>query len=517
MNLENKSIKSDSQNQSEEIHQGNQFKKIFSHGSWYLAASIFTKATSLILLPIYTRYLSPADYGIQSSLHSIQQLFPLFVSLYVDAAFARYYFLEKTISPRRVKELYSTHFWFIYIWGGGVVVTGLLVAPYTFQSLLDLPFYPYMMLTVIPPLISQLALLGNIFLRSNLKAKEISILNFLVFLCSTAIILILLVPYEMGIQARLYGMAFAAILNLGYFLWVSVRSSLLGFCFDWTVLKRSLVYSIPLIPNIAAGWITGLSDRLILAYYGRISEVGLYAVSAQLALIVYMINDAMTQVQGPISMSALTSNREAGKKQISEFLSFYIWIILLFYLGVTFFSKEVLYLLVDEKFHSAYRLVAILAYLYVMSGVYRIFTNVISFHEKTWVISTGAILSAMVNLALNFILIPHFGQLAAAWASFFSVFFYSLWIVCWAQKYDPIPINYRLIIWSFCLASILLLIQQSVELFHLFEFWPETLFKIVLFLSYLSAPYFFPKLKEFRLHSLNFRKDIQSPLFKQNG
>jgi O-antigen/teichoic acid export membrane protein len=474
------------------IHQGNQFKKIIKHGSWYLGASLLTKATGLLLLPVYTRYLSPADYGLQSSLQSIQQLLPIFISLYVDSAFGRYYFLEKEVSPQKVKELYSTHFWFICLWGGSVVATGLVIAPYTFQPLLELTFLPYMPLTMIPALFIQLGALGRIFLRSNLKSKEYFLLESIVFLCSTSVILILLIPYEMGIQAKLYGMACGTFLSLGYFIFISRKYSLLGFHFKWSLLKRSLLYSLPLIPNIAAGWIAGFSDRLILSYYGKISEIGLYAVSAQLALVLYMINDAMMQVQGPISMSALTEDREVGKQQISKFLSVYVWTILLFYLVLTFFSKEILYVFTDERFHSAYRLVAILAFLYVMSGVYRIFTTIISFHEKTWIISSGAIFSAIVNMALNFSLIPYFGQWAAAWATFLSTMAYTIWIVSWAQKIYPVPINFRFVFSALFIVAVLTIIQQVVDYYNLIGILGAFILKSFLICFFILGVFVFP-------------------------
>ena len=486
-------------NKQDTIHSGDQFKKIFGYGAWYLLGSLLTKVSSFLLLPVYTRYLSPADYGVLSSLMSVAKFFPIFVSLYLDAAFGRYYFFEKKISHQKVKELYSTIFWFISLWGSGVICIGIIISPYTFQPLLNIPFLPYIPLMLIPVLFSQLGLLGSIFLRSNLRARELTIVNFIGFLCSTSIVLYLLVVCKYGIKANLCGMAFVSIFNFGYFLFISIRHSLLGFCFKWNVLKTSLVFSVPLMPNIAAGWIAGFSDRLILAFYGKIEQVGLYSVSAQIALVLYMLNDAMTQVQGPIGLSALTDDREKGKKQISEFLSFFIWGILFFYLALTFFSKEILYVMTDAKYHSAYKLVGILAFLYVMSGIYRVFSTIIAFNNKMWIISSAAIISAVINMILNFIFIPHFGQWAAAWASFFSIMGYTLWIVVWAQKIDPIPINVKLIIPVCCLAFILLAIQQSVEIWCFMGLWSGGCLKLILILIYLVAIFIIPQLKEVRI------------------
>ena len=486
-----------------EIHHGNQFKKIFKQGSWYFIGSLLTKATGFFLLPVYTKYLSPADYGVLNSLNSITNLLPIFISLYLDAAFGLYYFSEKKISEQRVQLLYSTLFWFICLWGVVVVIAAMLISPFTFQPLLNVSFLPYIPLIMIPALFGQLSLLGSVFLRSNLKVKEFSILNFVVFICATSITILLLTGFKMGIRANLYGAAVGSLISFSYYLYISIKYSLLNFSFNWKILWTSLLFSLPLIPNIAAGWIGGLSDRLILVYYGKIEQVGLYSISAQIALILYMINDALTQVQGPIALSALTENREEGKKQISEFLSFFVWIILFCYLLLTFFSKEILYFMTDVRYHSAYQLVAVLAFIYVLSGIYRVFTTILSFHEKMWVISCGAIISAIVSMIINFLLIPYWGQWAAAWARLFSMFGYTAWLYYWSQKVDPIPVNYRLIVISLSVAVALLTIEKIVEINQYFQFWIELGVKIVLCGIYVSMMFFLPSLNEVKV--LNMR------------
>ena len=486
-----------------QIHHGNQFQTILKHGSWYFIGSLLTKATGFFLLPIYTRYLSPADYGVLNSLNSIANLLPIFISLYLDSAFGRYYFFEKTISTQRVQLLYSTLFWFICVWGAVVVIAALLISPFTFQPLLNVPFLPYIPLIMIPALFGQLSLLGSAFLRSNLMAKEFNILTFIVFLCATSVTVLLLTGFKMGIRANLYGAAVGSLISFSYFLFISIKYSLLNFSFDWTLLWRSLLFSLPLIPNIAAGWIGGLSDRLILSYYGKIEQVGLYSISAQIALILYMINDAATQVQGPIGLSALTDNREKGKKQISEFLSYFVWMILFCYLLITFFSKEILYYMTDVRYHSAYQLVTVLGFIYVMSGCYRVFTTILSFHAKMWVISSAAIISAIVSMIINFLLIPYWGQWAAAWASFFSVFGYMAWLFYWSQRVDPIQVNYGLIITSLLVAVVLLSAEKGVEIKQYLAFWTEFCFKIILSGIYILMIFFLPTLNEVRI--LNMR------------
>ena len=428
-----------------EIHHGNQFIKILRHGSWYFAASVLTKLAGLVLVPLYTRYLTPTEYGILGSLDAVSRLLPLFISLYLDASFIRFYYVERRISADRVRRLYSTQFWFVAVWGSGICVLGLLLAPITIQPLVDTPFLPYMPLVFAGPLFTQLGIMGSQVMRADLHAREVSVINLGSFVAMATVSLTLLIGFGYGVVSLLWGLAAGPFLSFLVFTAIAIRRRLLTWTFDWATLRRSLLFSLPLMPNLAGGWINGFSNRLILAHYGTLAEVGLFTISAQLGYVMYFLTDSVTQVQDPIGMSALTADSEAGKRQIAEFLSVFTWSILAAFLAVTLFSKEVVSLLTPPAYHSAYVLVGVFAFAYVGGAVYRVFTLVLTYHRRLRIIGLGALVSAAVNVALMFALVPSYGQTAAAWSFLGSTLLYALWIVVWAQRTDRVPLNWRII------------------------------------------------------------------------
>ena len=104
----------------------------------------------------------------------------------------------------------------------------------------------------------------------------------------------------MGILANLYGICIGAIFLFGGYLFFSIPL----FSFRFLLQTGAIVTFVALFSAAAcllwqASWIAGLSDRLILAYYGRIPEVGLYSISAMVSRLMYFAIDAITQVQGP--------------------------------------------------------------------------------------------------------------------------------------------------------------------------------------------------------------------------
>ena len=65
----------------------NWLQSIFTHSGWYLLASLSTKALGFILLPIYTQYLTPADYGVLTSIEVVNYLLPFFFFVYFSQCF----------------------------------------------------------------------------------------------------------------------------------------------------------------------------------------------------------------------------------------------------------------------------------------------------------------------------------------------------------------------------------------------------------------------------------------------
>jgi O-antigen/teichoic acid export membrane protein len=481
----------------EQIHHGNQFTKILRAGSWYFVASILTKAAGIVLVPIYTQYLSPSEYGILGSLDAVARLLPLLMSFYLDAAFIRYYYVERAISRERVRTLYSTQFWFVAVWGSIVVVLGMLAAPVTIEPLVDVPFAPYVPLVLVGPLFLQLGIMGSQLMRAELRAREVSVIGVASFAATAAVSLVLLIPFDQGVVSLLWGLAVGPFVGFAAYTVMALREGHLGWTFEWDTLWRGLRFSIPLIPNLAGAWISGFSNRLVIAHYGTNAEVGLYTIAVQLGFVIYFVNDAITQVQGPIAMSALTEDTEAGKRQMSEFVSVFVWSMLLVWLGVTLFAEEILELLTAPAYHSAYTLVGIIAGAYAVAGLYRVFTTVLSYHNRVWLISAGALVSAGLSIVALFAFVPEHGADAAAWTFLGSTLVYTAWLMWFSQRTDPIPLNWPLLVPVVALATAVIATYLVFE-----ELDPDTAVaiavKAVLLTVYAGAIFVLPTLAPLR-------------------
>lgn len=424
------------------IHKGSWLNKVISHGKWYMLSSLVTKGMGFFLLPLYTTYLGTEGYGQLTSFNSITQFLPIIMSFYLDTAFGRFFHDYKE-DPEKLKKLFSTVYWFVLLWGSFIFLCLLGSGGVWFPEFFKMDYMPAGLMVFVIPLLTQLALLGSVFLRQSLESRVIVGLELSTVLIGAGVSVLLIVSFDLGVTGRLTGMLCSyGFLFLFYTIYF-VRRGVLGFIFDKNMLKKCLIYSIPLIPNIAGNVIAGLLDKFIIAKNTGIDDVGIYGFAFQIAIILYVIQDAITQVLGPVSMSGLVKEKEATLKKMAS-QSLFLWALMLTCsYGSFLFSKEFVFILGKDQFSGAYLLIPVVGFIYVLSAQYRIFSCVISFHHKNWVISSAGILSASLNLVLNIIFIPRYGSVAAAVTTLISSLFYTSWIIAWAGRWEKLGIKVK--------------------------------------------------------------------------
>lgn len=430
------------------IHSQSWIRTIVSKGKWYLFSSILVKGINIILIPIYTRYLTTQEYGILNSLNAVSQLLPIFISLYLDSAFGRFFHDVKK-SPAKLSALFSTVFWFVTGFGLIVITLTILSANLWMPGLIKVPVWPYAYLAFIPPLFLQLGQLGIVFLRQSLLAKQTTLVEIISTILLAGATLPLLMLFNLGVQARLIGGLLASLFVFVFYTLYFIRSGILRPIFNGSILIKCLAYSLPLIPNIAGGWIAQLSDRLILAKYASLEAVGVYSLGFQLAMVLYFLQDAITQVTGPLSISGLVHDRKKTKKKISKFLFLILSVMLTGHMMISLFSSEAVTLLASQKYQDASRVIGIIGFAYVLSSLYRVFSDILSFHRKTWIISVSGIIMGVVNLGLNLILVPRFGYTAAAYSFTVSILSYLIILFAFSQRYEKLNIYWREILTVF--------------------------------------------------------------------
>jgi len=418
----------------EAVHQRSWLRTVFSTGKWYLLSSLMTKGLSLILLPVYTRYLTPEEFGILNTLTAIGGVLPVFISLQLDAAFARFFHEYKSNQPM-LRALYSTIFWFVTCYGGCVVLFCLIAATYNPEWFPDVP-YIYLLLTFVPALFLQLGQLGTVFLRQSLDSVRTTSLEVGGALLSALITLVLMIGFDLGVLARLLGIAIPPLFILFYYILYFRRAGLLAIMWKGPIFKKAIIYALPLVPSIAGGWITGLSDRLIIAHYVDYDAVGIYSLAASLALAMYVLQDAITQVIGPLAMSGFFVDRKQMLENMQKSAA-QLWILMLAAnFMLVLFANEIIAIVSTHAYASASLLLGVISFAYVLGCQYRNFVTIISLHNRTWILTVGGIGQAVLSVVINILFIQHFGIRTAAWALCISTLAFAGWLYYWSWRLE---------------------------------------------------------------------------------
>lgn len=470
------------------LHSGSHARLILSKGSWYFLASFVTKVINIPLMRVITNYLSPSEMGTMKIVEYFVMLMPLFISIQLDAAYFRFFFKHNKTQDE-LKTYISTYFWFIFVWG--IFLTGgcMLVGKFYLTGRLGVVFFPYLVLIFLSPLILQLGALGQSYLKGNIKSELFGIIQISVYVVYIILYIVLLVVFKMGIYAKLSAIFVQNVLLSVLYFSVLMKDRLVGFRFDKKILIEGLKYSIPLLPNEAASWITGLSDRIIVEVIKDAHDTGIYDIGYFIGQQLTIFTNAIFSVYTTLMFSMMTENKEEGIKKVERFFPDYFFIMFWFAFLIGVFSKEAVLILTDPKYHAAYVVTPIVAYAYFFGAMYKPFVNIISFHNKTWIISTGSLFQAASNVVFNFVFIPRFGMIAAAWTTLGSLAIYFMWIFLWSQRFEKIKIDWKRVILTLVLGGICFGVIKGIGTFLTYHIVISILYKTLVLFCALGAAF----------------------------
>ncbi|MDD5356502.1 MAG: oligosaccharide flippase family protein, partial [Candidatus Omnitrophica bacterium] len=271
--------------------------KLIENSLIYSGLQVLQKSVGLVLLPLYTHYLTPVDYGVVSVINSVAAFLGVFFLLGLNGAAYRYYFDFKD-DQVKLNEFLSTIISFLFIIS--VFFTALLLfsGKYLLSPVLGtVPYYPYMFLGIIGAAFVPF----NTIYQSLLQAQHRGRKYGLVYAASFVAIIIFTILFVVVLKLRAIGPILAVTCSSGMFfiytLWDMRRQFSFGLNFSY--LKKSLIYSLPLIPNTLTNWSTGLLDRLLINRFVSTAAAGIYNVGYLFGGIQNFINLAVNQAYMP--------------------------------------------------------------------------------------------------------------------------------------------------------------------------------------------------------------------------
>ncbi len=449
--------------------------KLLENSILYTLVSVLQKAINLFLLPVYTRLLTPYDYGVIGVINSIIRLLSHIYSLAIPAAIRRFY--SKYMDDKeRVRGLWGTGLSIVILFSLFMtIILGVFNRSLLHPFLKGMPFYPFMVLGLIIVMFDPIY---NLY-QSSLQAKQIggrySFNNLLFFVTKLFLIVLLVILFRLSSTGVLLAAAITSLIFAIY--------SFIAFLPDINIkirgehIKELLKYSLPLVPHSLSGWTISMIDRMFLNGLRSTEEVGVYSVGFQFGNIMNIMTTAVNQAYIPWFFEQYQLG-EAGRKEIVSTSKALIYIYSYIGIVLSLFTQDVLRIMVPETFYEGWKVVPFLTFSYVFNGMYFTYCNTL-FLEKTVIIPFVTFSSAITNIILNISLIPKYGIIGAAIASLVANIVSSIITLIVAERIASIRFSW---IEMYSVAFISLFISLGIFYSASISYWIVLLIKIIIVL-----------------------------------
>jgi O-antigen/teichoic acid export membrane protein len=410
-------------------------RRIFGNATIYLGTTVLNAAIPFLLLPVLTRVLTPADYGVVAMFSVMLSVFGAFAGLSVHGAVSiRFFQLPKEELAEYVATCLG-----ILVCSTALLALVVALAGEQLARLTGIPV-DWLLFGVV---LSGLQFVVNIRLalwQAMAQAGRYGAFMVTQGLTNALVSLGLILGFGLAWQGRLWGQATAIGVFAGVALWQLAAGSFLRRPAQW---KRhagnALHFGIPVIPHIIGGLLIVSADRLVIVNQLGVTDAGIYMVALQVGQAIGLLTDSFNKAYAPWLMKRLSEAEAPPRVRIVRGTYLYFAVILALAWLYGLLAPPLLQLIVGRSFHAAGPLVPYLALGYAFGGCYYMVTNYIFFESRTAILAGVTLCAGIANVILTVALVGRYGLEGAGLAFVLSnaLMFLGTWWL--AQRVHPMP------------------------------------------------------------------------------
>jgi O-antigen/teichoic acid export membrane protein len=413
-------------------------QRVFQHSALYAFGNIAGRVVAFLAIPFYSRFLSPAQYGLIELIELSTQTIAIAFGLQaVGTALTRLY--HDQASPEAERSVAST----------ALIGTAMLSACVTVAS------------------VAASGAISRAVFHTDAWATLLQAAFVAMFFAST--IEVVLVYERMRGHARFY-LAYSLVtlgLNLGLNIlfiggldagvWGFVSSKLItsvsgagflawrlrrdvGWHWHGAYVPEFVRFGAPLILSGLSYFAIHFSDRFFLTSAVSLAELGRYALAYRFALMVNaLVGDSFAKSW---TVSLYRHTGDAGwREQFARVAAYFTFAVALAGFAIAVFGPELLRVMVPDSFFPPALLLPILVLAYVVRDIADFFRSLLLINKRSVWVGKIALAAAVLNLLANMVLIPAYGTYGAAWATLLTWSAYL--VVCWvaADREHRLPVR----------------------------------------------------------------------------
>ncbi|VAW58679.1 hypothetical protein MNBD_GAMMA11-2968 [hydrothermal vent metagenome] len=458
--------------------------RFFKHSTIYALGNILNRIGAFLLLPIYTTYLSLAEYGALELFYTVSAVVSGMLAVGIAHATLRFYFEYDDQKDRNA--VVTTNI----IASALITLVGISIVWLFDQQIAELVFGStenkvlwglYIVLgTMVLELSSQVCL-------AYLRARELSmfyvLLSLVKLIIQVSINSYLVIVEEAGITGILAG-NFVAV-GVGWLMLISYTLYHCGLRFHFDKMKSIISYSFPFLLGTLVGIIAVNADRFMLNMFMGLEAVGIYALALKLTLLVeVLVAEPFSKSYGAYRFSIM-KNDDAGdtQKKITGYMSLIVSIIIIL---IVYSSHEIITIMSNPEYYTAVVILPVLIFI----GGFKVFTYIfqtgILYKKATKNIFYLSVLGCLSIIGLNYIFINAYGLLGACIAKVIASLIVLSATNYISQKYMKVEYPYLTLIKILLITVGFIIIGIGA---NELSFWIAIFVKLMLFLMLLVTLY----------------------------
>ena len=411
------------------------------------------------MVPVYTFYLSPHDYGVLSLLLQFNYIVAIFVGLGLEQSIMKFYHDAK--GHLELSRTMSTIILSMTMLSSIVLLVLGYYAEYFSNLIFETGEFAFHIQLTLAAVFCQTIneLFMNVF-KAEQRSKVYCIVQLFTLFASLSLNILLIVYYGLGVKGILISTLAVHSVSTLLFLLYGVKKYSVSY--HLPTLRKILSYGMPLIGAGVGMLVLHTSDQFMLAKLDSITNTGIYSLAARFGVLCNIL------VASPFQMAWLPrqfqlANKSGNGQLFSNMATYLVLAMLFFSLILSLIITDLLKFMVADSFVDAATTVPLLLLSYVFYSLYVHFQFAFLYKKRTKLLSFVTVAIAGLNILLNYLLIPKYSYLGAALATVISNLALGLSTYSISIQYYRIDFEWRRAIHLFLLVAVLYFMGSSIQ------------------------------------------------------
>jgi O-antigen/teichoic acid export membrane protein len=383
-------------------------RRLATTGAAYTAASILSKLIAVALLPLYTRYLTPADYGAAEVLFAAVVAASIVIRFGVIEAVLRFYYKGGEDPDRVVATSFAALFWLAT---AGALVALPFAEPLS-EALLVRPAPDLVRIAIGGLWVLTLHEYLLTLFRLEERARAFFAVTIVNVLVAIGLTVVLVVGEDEGARGLLLGSyASGAVFVLGL---IAAHRRKLSLRIDRPLLRRMLRFGLPTMPAELSLYLLNFVDRIIIVRTVGLAEAGLYSLAVKFAQGVNVLVRGFQLAWPPLAYSIRDDDeaRRAYAAVVTWFVAACAFVVVAMWLFARWLARG----LAAPEFFESYEAVGLISAAVTLYALYMVQLVILGRTGRTEFNFPATLAALAVNVVLNLVLVPPFGIVGAGLA-----------------------------------------------------------------------------------------------------